>query len=145
MVRTLVAVLSALFLLSALVVARQQNPIPDTYTNLQVLPKTITRAALVPVMRSFALSLGVRCEHCHVGEGNDLSKFDFAADAKPAKVTARRMMRMLERIHEDLQGVGDGARMPKVTCYTCHRGQRVPATEVPKGGDAGVPVSRREQ
>jgi hypothetical protein len=35
--------------------------------------------------------------------------------------------------------------MPKVTCYTCHRGQRVPATEVPKGGDVWVPGSRREQ
>jgi hypothetical protein len=134
MVRTLCAVLVALALLSALVAARQQNPIPEKFTNLQILPATTTRATLVPLMRSFALSLGVRCEHCHVGEGNDLSKFDFASDEKPAKITARRMMRLLERIHEQLQGLGDGARMPKVTCYTCHRGERVPAT-VPSKGD----------
>ncbi len=119
-----------------LAASAQQNPIPDKYTNLQILPKDISRAQLVPIMRSFALSLGVRCEHCHVGEGNDLSTFDFAADTKPAKATARQMLRMVNRLHEDLKGVGDAARMPKVTCFTCHRGEKTPATAAPAGGKA---------
>ena len=111
--------------------------IPEKFTNLQILPKDMTRQALVGVMRSFAMELGVRCEHCHVGEGNDLSKFDFASDARPAKSTARKMMKMLEGINGDyLKGIGDPARQPKVTCYTCHRGQKTPATAAASGGGA---------
>lgn len=124
----------AAMLARPVVPVRQQNPIPEKYTNLQVLPKDIPRAELVPIMRSFALGLGVRCEHCHVGEGNDLSKFDFAADTKAPKAVARQMMRMLDRIQrEDLKGVGDPARQPKVTCFTCHRGERTPAVTRPGG------------
>ena len=105
---------AAAMLASSLVTVSQQNPIPEKFTNLQVLSRDITRAELVPIMRSFALGLGVRCEHCHVGEGNDLSKFDFAADTKPPKAIARRMMRMADRIQrEDLKGIGDPARTPK--------------------------------
>jgi hypothetical protein len=126
---------AAMIVAATAIGASRADQIPDKFTNLQVLSKDITRARLVPIMRSFALELGVRCEHCHLGEGNDLSKFDFASDVRPAKATARRMMRMLERLHgEDLEGVGDAARMPKVTCYTCHRGQRTPATAPPSGG-----------
>jgi len=33
----------------------QQNPIPEKFTNLNVLPAIITRQELVPVMRNFAL------------------------------------------------------------------------------------------
>ena len=103
--------------------------IPERFTNLQILSKDITRPALVGVMRSFSMELGVRCEHCHQGEGNDLSKFDFGSDVRPAKATARRMMKMLETINgESLKGIGDPARQPKVTCYTCHRGEKTPAT-----------------
>src|SRR5688500_6532353 len=62
--------------------------------NLQVLPKTMSRQEVTQIMRGFTRGLGVRCQHCHVGEGNDLSKFDFASDAKPTKEIARRMMLM---------------------------------------------------
>ena len=125
--------LAAMALISALTVAAQQNPIPEKFTNLQVMPKDVSRAELTMIMRMFATGLGVRCEHCHVGEGNDLSKFDFAADTKAPKATARQMMRMILHIQDDLKGIGDPARMPKVTCYTCHRGQKVPATAPPAG------------
>jgi hypothetical protein len=109
--------------------------IPATFTNLQVLPKDIARPDLVNGMRSFALGLGVRCEHCHVGEGNDLSKFDFASDARPAKLVARKMMKMAAAINGDLlKGVGEPATTPKVTCYTCHRGAKTPLTAAPAGG-----------
>ena len=108
----------------------QTNPIPEKFTNLQVLPKTITRAELVPIMRSFALQLGIRCEHCHVGEGNDLSKFDFAADKKPTKATARQMLRMVNTLNTMLADVGTpaAAGQSKVTCFTCHRGTTKPLT-----------------
>ncbi len=56
--------------------------------------------------------LGVRCEHCHVGEGNDLSKFDFASDARPAKAVARKMILMLRAINGPLL---EGAKTPLTT------------------------------
>jgi hypothetical protein len=113
-----------------------QNPIPETFTNLQVLPKDISRQQLVPIMRSFALNLGVRCEHCHAGEGNDLSQFDFASDARPAKATARNMMALTRTINQtlaDALGTPEAGAGQRVTCYTCHRGSTKPLTQPPGG------------
>lgn len=113
----------------------QQRWEPPDPTNLQVLPKDIAKRDLVQTMRSFAQSLDVRCEHCHVGEeGQSLDTFDFASDAKPEKATARKMIRMVGDLNTQyLQDVGhehgDGA--PKVTCYTCHRGETHPQTRPP--------------
>ena len=125
-------VMFAISLLSAAVPPTDQ--IPQTFTNLQVLPKNIARGDLVAAMKGFTAALKVRCEHCHVGEGDDLSKFDFASDAKPTKKVARTMIHMVDHINtEHLKGIGDAARQPKVTCFTCHRGERTPATR-PAGG-----------
>jgi hypothetical protein len=122
----------------SVVARRAPGQLPEKYTNLQVLPKDIAPKALVDVMRSFAIDLGTRCEHCHVGAGNDLSTFDFASDAKPEKATARKMMNMIMAIQAQyLNAVGDPARLPKVTCYTCHRGALKPLTAPP--GGAGLP------
>jgi thioredoxin reductase len=109
--------------------------IPAKFTNLQVLPKDIQRPELLATMKNFALNLGVRCEHCHVGEGNDLSKFDFAADTKPAKATARRMLRMTMDLNKQVAEIGEpaAAGAPKITCFTCHRGATKPLT-APGGG-----------
>ena len=68
--------------------------IPQTFTNLQVLPKDIPRAQLVSTMRGFAGALGVRCTHCHVGP-DDLQGMDFATDEKESKKIARTMLRMV--------------------------------------------------
>lgn len=123
--------LAAAAILIALAAVRAAAQIPEKFTNLQVLPKDITRQNLVPIMRGFALQLGVRCEHCHVGEGNDLSRFDFASDARPAKATARRMLAMVTAINDTwLAGVGEATPTgaPRVTCFTCHRGVLKPAS-----------------
>ena len=97
------------------------------YTNLQVLPKDITRDQLLGNMKFFAQSLGVRCTHCHAGaEG----KLDFASDAKPQKATARKMLAMVHRINQQEFGVTDFANV-KVTCFTCHRGSIKPLTAPP--------------
>ncbi|MBY0338635.1 MAG: photosynthetic reaction center cytochrome c subunit [Acetobacteraceae bacterium] len=57
------------------------------------------------------------CNACHVG-GN------FAAEGNYRKTVARRMLQMVQTINttyaNHIQDVG-------VTCYTCHRGQAVPA------------------
>ena len=130
-------VVAAAVLMCAIVAvaARAPDQLPQSFINLQIFPKDVSRAALVDAMKTFTGSLGVRCEHCHVGEGNDLSKFDFASDAKATKVTTRAMMRMLTTINRDsLKGIGDAGRQPKVTCFTCHRGAKTPATVRPAAG-----------
>ncbi len=104
--------------------------LPEEFTNLQVLPRDIAQQELIGTMRGFALGLGVRCEHCHVGEpGAPLSSFDFAADDKPTKRTARVMLQMTRTINnEHLDGVVDELRTGlEVRCVTCHRGQPRPA------------------
>lgn len=107
--------------------------IPQKFTNLQVLPKDIPRAELVATMRGFAGALGVRCTHCHVGP-DDLQGMDFATDEKPAKQTARTMLRMTRSINADFVGTlparDGGARQP-VTCLTCHRRERRPPQALP--------------
>ena len=125
--------LGAALLVPGVVMARaQQNPIPEKFTNLQVLPKDIPRAELVAMMRGFSQQTGSRCSTCHLGEeGKDLSTYDFASDARPEKATARKMILMTRAINGPLlEGVGTTAvaGASRVTCYTCHRGEKKPLT-----------------
>ncbi|WP_309662173.1 c-type cytochrome [Sphingomonas sp.] len=112
------------------------------YKNLKVFPKDVTRADLLGTMKQFSQSLGVRCTFCHVGvEGRPLATFDFASDAKPNKGIARDMLRLADRLNRtDLPAIG-GLLDPHVTCYTCHRGSRKPATMPPAAPTAAPPVS----
>jgi Photosynthetic reaction centre cytochrome C subunit len=115
--------------------AQKWSPAPPT--NLKVMASTTTIRELLPVMKGFTQGLGVRCQHCHVYKGenpDDLSSFDFASDEKAAKVTTRSMMRIVRIINDDLlRGVGEApaAGEPRVTCYTCHRGDRRPLNKRP--------------
>lgn len=100
--------------------------------NLQVLPADLNRGQIFGIMKGFAMSLGVRCTHCHVGEeGQPLSTFDFASDEKPTKAKAREMLKMTRMLNEHHFGVSDPAEF-KVTCYTCHRGSTKPLTVKPE-------------
>src|SRR5688500_13154542 len=120
------------------------NPLAPPYKNVQILSKDITQAQLMQNMKFFAQSLGVRCVHCHVGqEGQPLSTFDFASDAKPAKQTARAMLQMVHRINSEDFGVKDFSNV-KVTCYTCHRGALKPAT-FPPSEPAAKPAASTER
>ncbi len=102
--------------------------IPDKFTNLEVLSKDISKRELIGNMRSFAIGLGVRCHFCHVGEGNDFSTFDFAADDKPQKKKARVMIQMRDAINKQyLTQLGEENAL-QVNCVTCHRGYSEPVT-----------------
>jgi hypothetical protein len=107
--------------------------------NLKVLPKTWTRQQVMSLMRTFTAALGVQCTHCHAGTPPQLN---YAADEKPTKEVARKMIHMVMHINEEhLKGIGS-AEVParaagapptlgdpeKVTCFTCHRGVLKPAT-----------------
>jgi len=103
--------------------------IPDTFTNLKVLPKDISRGELVGIMRGFADALGVRCSHCHVsGMPNSLEYMDFAVDDQEPKRVARAMMQMTQTINHDLLTKIGRESPVEVRCVTCHHGLREPET-----------------
>lgn len=129
----------------------QQFQWPQEPENLQVLPEGTRGNELGSIMRGFAGALDVRCEHCHVGEGNDLTQFDFAADDKAPKRKARIMVEMVRALNDDHLGKlshVDEEMEPalQVTCMTCHRRQTRPRmledilidTISTDGVDAGV-------
>lgn len=121
------AVLAALTMAS---VAAAQ--IPDKFTNLQVLPKEISKGDLVTTMKSYTRALGVRCEHCHSYRAGvdpaaaSFSDFDFASDAREAKVKAREMVKMVRAINTDYIDKLAGGASLQVRCITCHRGVALP-------------------
>lgn len=88
----------------------------EVYKNLQLLGG-LPPKLLVPVMQQVSLSLGQRCDACHVAG-------DWASDEKKEKKTARHMIAMVESANAELFGQihDDDA----VTCWTCHRGEEHP-------------------
>lgn len=116
--------------------------IPDTFTNLKVLPKETTKPELVRVMRGFSTALGVRCVHCHVSDAADPSKMNFAADDKETKQLARSMMKLTQQINTTLAaeiGAVRPARL-EVGCFTCHHGNFRPETLE----DAIAPLAKKD-
>jgi len=95
------------------------------WKNIQVL-KGLPESQLFPLMDFFSVSLGVRCDYCHVKNGKDpKTGFDiwvWESDDKDEKKTARDMIRMVLADNGGNFGLGRGS----VTCYTCHRGQTHP-------------------
>jgi len=101
----------------------------DHPKNLKVLPADIDSQELRRTMRGFAFDLGVNCESCHVGEsGKPLDTFDFAADNKAMKATARLMLEMVSDINGRQLARLDRSPDERVAvgCATCHRGQAKP-------------------
>ena len=122
---SLIITITVLFLIQ---VSGAYAQIPDKFSNLKVLPKDIGKKELINNMKNAAIGLGVRCNFCHVGEGDDLSTFDFASDEKRHKVKARVMFSMVNQINEEfLPKVADKSEHPhEVTCITCHNGKEHP-------------------
>jgi len=122
------------YLGSAILVAALCGPgalaqIPDKFTNLKILPETISKRELVGYMREFAGALGVRCSHCHVGQNvMTLEGFDWASDEKETKRVARAMMKLTREINEKLLPTTGRESLSEVRCITCHRGLSKPKT-----------------
>ena len=101
---------------------------PPEIHNLQFFPAETSAAELIPKMRGFAFALGVRCQHCHVGEeGQPLASLDFASDEKETKRNARVMLAIVAAINGNHLPhlAGDTSRI-QVECVTCHRGTTRP-------------------
>jgi len=93
-------------------------PASAVFKNLQVL-NDLSVAELTRLMVAMTSWVAPQqgCAYCHA-EG------DLASDALYTKVVARRMLQMTRAIND-----GNKAHVANtgVTCYTCHRGQNVPA------------------
>jgi hypothetical protein len=98
---------------------------PPPMTNLQIYPKDTPRPEIIATMQGFAQALGVQCTYCHVGQA---PQFDFAADTKPAKTVARKMILMSREITAKLPEVTGkpAAEITRLRCATCHRGVAIP-------------------
>lgn len=93
---------------------RKPEELAGTHNKNVLLLKNLPQSQFIDTMRYFSASLGVRCDYCHV-------QTNFAADDKPAKVLARKMIQMVHTDNEQfLTGVA------QVQCFTCHRGQSKP-------------------
>ena len=90
------------------------------FKNIQSL-KGIPVDEFMDTMGMFAAATGMNCVDCHVSDaGGDWAKY---ADDTAFKRTTRRMVAMVNTLNEGSFG---GRKM--VTCFTCHRGLKVPAT-----------------
>jgi len=122
---------------------------PEHSKNLKVLPEETDAQTLRSTMQDFTHALGVRCHHCHVGEeGVSFTQWDFASDEKPAKETAREMMRMLADVEEALARIEPSGERVTMECATCHRGAARPQrledalTETYRTGGADAAIAR---
>ena len=101
-----------------------QAPIPTVVDSPSV--KVLT-GLLAPQfqeeMNFITQALGVTCNTCHV-RGN------FASDEKTEKMTARRMLEMTKELNKqffpDHKPKDGESVLGRVTCYTCHQGERTP-------------------
>src|SRR5690242_6014436 len=87
----------------------------QVYKSIKVL-NGVPADQVIESMHLIRGALGVSCEFCHEDP-------DRAADTKENKETARMMMRMVMDINKN-----NFKGEQEVTCYTCHRGQAIPAT-----------------
>jgi photosynthetic reaction center cytochrome c subunit len=90
----------------------------EAFKSIQVL-RGMPASEFIETMGFFAVSLTANCTTCH-GDAS-AGSWEHYADDTPLKQATRRMVIMMNSINQANFG---GKR--EVTCYTCHRGDRLP-------------------
>ncbi len=104
-------------------------PSQTKFINLKILPKNISEKELDKVMDGFNISLGVDCNYCHAKK-TTVDELNFASDKKTEKEIARKMMLMTTNINKKYFDFNkQKSNIQAVTCYTCHRGNPIPAID----------------
>lgn len=125
------AVITACVLAVSLSYAFMQDPTPR-YQNLKVLSKNTNKHEMDSIMKHYSLSLGVKCNFCHVRNDDEQKNFDFASDKNKHKLISRDMMRMTKKINKKYFEKGEEfSSMPVITCYSCHHGKPEPGNKPP--------------
>lgn len=92
----------------------------EVYQNIKIL-KGISADDLLQVMDHWGEALGESCDYCHVPN-------EYHSEVKPEKGVSRDMVGLLTTINTDLGKIPNlGSYQPSVSCYSCHRGQKVPS------------------
>ena len=105
-----------------------KDPASVVFKNIQIpFLKNVPAGQFLAIMEmGYARSLGVSCVHCHVP-----GKWE--SDDKPQKQITRDMAAMVAKINGDLlKNIKNLGSSPTVNCTTCHRGQIIPATNLPQ-------------
>jgi hypothetical protein len=96
----------------------QDQVAESVYRNIQVL-RGIPADQFLETMGMMAASTGLNCTHCHGGYDYDVGTY--ASDDIDLKLTARRMIVIMNTINQSFFG---GRQV--VTCWTCHQGTQTP-------------------
>ncbi len=101
-------------------------PAETVFKNIQSFKGFPAGRVLAIMEMGYARSLGVNCTHCHLPD-------KWESEDKPQKQIARDMASMVGTINgEMLKGIKNlKAPTPTINCTTCHRGQVVPALDLP--------------
>ena len=103
-------------------IAGKENISSDSvYADIQML-KDVPAEQLLNIMnKGFSNALGVGCDHCH-------NTSDWASNEKNEKQIAREMMTMSGQIRDMITNIKEiDSDKATINCYTCHRGEIVPA------------------
>jgi len=117
-----------LIALASVSLSAQQPPTPPAMVDTPTV-KVLTGLAVPEFeaeMQLMTQALGLSCGSCHA-RGN------FASDASPRKIAARRMLEMTKTINQqffaDYKPRDGESRLGRVTCFTCHQGDTRPKTQ----------------
>src|SRR5918911_1288271 len=102
------------------------------FKNIQVL-KGMPVDTFFDAMGMFAASMGNDCTFCHSKEAG--IRREAFAETTPRIQRARQMIRMMQARNQQYFG-----GRPRVTCFTCHRGQYSPVDAPSFLIQYGVPV-----
>ena len=113
--------------IAVLVLLMMQPPAPGMVDAPTVKVLTgLTVPQFEAEMQLMTQALGLSCGSCHV-RGN------FASDANPRKIAARRMLEMVKAVNAqyfpDYRPAEGESRLGRVTCFTCHQGDTRPKTQ----------------
>jgi len=116
------SVLVATFLLGGPLSAQAPTPTKVESPTVKILTGLFAQE-FQEEMNHMVQALGVTCNTCHV-RGN------FASDANPKKIIARRMLEMTKAMNTqffpDHKPQSGESVLGRVTCYTCHQGEAIP-------------------
>jgi photosynthetic reaction center cytochrome c subunit len=102
------------------------------FKNIQVL-KGMPVDTFFDAMGMFAASMGNDCTFCHAKEAG--FRREAFAESTPRIQRARQMIGMMQALNQQYFGA-----RPRVTCFTCHRGQYSPVDAPSFLIQYGVPV-----
>ena len=104
-------------------------PENNGWKNLKVIPKKTNEDQMERIMHQYTKQLGVTCSYCHPDTKPDIfpRRVDFVTDELPAKLIARKMMVMTDKINKKYFSYKNDYGFESfkdqiVKCSTCHRG-----------------------